>query len=98
MHVRKSYSGVLQTNDEWDALCYLYKSGFNVPMPHKIDGLSMYVQYVDGGLYWYNYCAGDDTAKNVLVDKFVRLLYDLHSVKLIIRQILLALLQTSLMK
>jgi len=88
-HVRKSYgannvslNNVLLDDEEWDALCFLYNAGLNVPEPYKKDESGIYMQFIDNGMFsdLYNN-ASSNTQSNHLIDRFVRLLIDLHNIK-----------------
>ena len=79
-HVRKSYADHAKTDEEWDALCYLYNAGFNVPKPYKKDTQGMYMQYIDGGILWDKYQTVDAATQQDLIRKFTKLLHDFHNV------------------
>jgi len=87
-HIRKSYgannvslNNVLLDEEEWDALCFLYNAGFNVPEPYKKDEQGMYMQYIDNGIFWDLHRIADSDTQSNLTDKFVKLLINLHNIK-----------------
>ncbi|MDR1690030.1 MAG: aminoglycoside phosphotransferase family protein [Clostridiales bacterium] len=77
-HVRKSYVHSVNTDGEWNALCFLYSANFNVPKPYKKNAQGMYMQYIDGGVLWDSYQAADAITKQELINKFTTLLHSLH--------------------
>lgn len=79
--IHKSYvknPGLL--DDEWNALVFLYSKRYNVPNPYMKTDDGMYMQYIDGGNLWDSYNTSDVTARQEMIDKFVKLLYDLHAI------------------
>lgn len=79
-HVRKLYANSMSNDEEWDALCFLYNSGFNVPEPYKKDEQGIYMQYIDNGMLWNCYQTADTVIRHELHKKFPKLLFDLHSI------------------
>ncbi|MCL1882409.1 MAG: aminoglycoside phosphotransferase family protein [Defluviitaleaceae bacterium] len=76
-HIRKLHAKV---DEEWDAMCFLHNAGFNVPKPYKIDEQGMYMQYLDNGILWDSYQIADAATQKELINKFTKLLYDLHNI------------------
>jgi aminoglycoside phosphotransferase (APT) family kinase protein len=59
----------------------LFDSGFNVPEPYEKFEKGYVMQYIDNGILWNLYQAADVATQSDLIDKFTKLLFDLHSVK-----------------
>jgi len=84
--VRKNYSEAVNLNhptlmkEEWDTLVFLYSKGFSVPKPIRIDIDGVYMQYVRNGSLWDVYVKSDNDTKEMLMQKYAKLLYDLHAV------------------
>ncbi len=78
--IKSSVKGMNLLEGEWNALCYLYNAGFNVPEPYKKDEQGMYMQYIDNGIFWDSYQTADTTTQQELIEKFTKLLHDLHNV------------------
>jgi len=66
---------------EYDAMRFLYDSGFSVPEPYKKVEQGYVIQYIDNGLFWDLYETTDAANKSNLNDRFVKLLFDLHAIK-----------------
>jgi aminoglycoside phosphotransferase (APT) family kinase protein len=83
-HIRKTYinskslTNADEIGKEWDALVFLHNAGYAVPEPYKKDQHNIIMQYVDSGNFWETYQAVGTTAQYELMDKFIKLLYDLH--------------------
>jgi len=87
-YVRKTYginnvslNNVPLDDEEWDALCFFYDAGLNVPKPYKKDENGIYMQYIDNGMFLDAYKTAGIAAKSKLTERFVKLLYDLHEIK-----------------
>ncbi|MCL2054649.1 MAG: aminoglycoside phosphotransferase family protein [Oscillospiraceae bacterium] len=76
-HIRKLHKSI---DEEWDALCFLQGAGINIPELYKKDENGLYMQYIDGGMLWDNYQAADTATQHDLIEKFAKLLYNLHDI------------------
>jgi len=79
-HIRKSYWDKATTDKEWDALNYLKSAGISIPELYRIDENGMYMQFIDGGMLWDSYQTADADRQQDLIEKFTKLLFDLHNV------------------
>ena len=66
-HIRKLHKNI---DEEWNTLCFLHKTGINVPELYKKDKNGMYMQYIDGGMLWDNYQTADMETKQDLIIKY----------------------------
>ena len=78
--IRKSCRDKVTTDKEWDALNYLHSAGINVPELYRNNEHGMYMQYIDGGMLWDSYQTADADCQQDLIEKFTKLLFDLHNV------------------
>lgn len=84
--VRKNYSEAVHLNnptlmgEEWDALVFLYNKGYSVPKPIRKDADGIYMQYIENGALWGVYRKSNNDSKQQLMQKYAKLLYDLHAV------------------
>jgi len=65
-------------DDEWNTLVYLYNKGYNVPQPIRRTKNGMYMQYIENGALWEAYENADSDAQKEVIEKFTKLLYNLH--------------------
>ncbi|MCL2109004.1 MAG: aminoglycoside phosphotransferase family protein [Oscillospiraceae bacterium] len=78
--IRKSYANnpTVDLDAEWNALVFLHGKGYSVPKPLHKTADEMYMQYINNGVLWDFYQATDTATRHDLLDKFTKLLYDLH--------------------
>ncbi|MCL2387732.1 MAG: aminoglycoside phosphotransferase family protein [Defluviitaleaceae bacterium] len=85
-YVRKNYSEAVYISsptiisEEWDALVFLHDRGYSVPTPVRKDANGIYMQYIENGALWEVYGKSDKTSKQELMQKYAKLLYDLHEI------------------
>ncbi|MCL2071553.1 MAG: aminoglycoside phosphotransferase family protein [Oscillospiraceae bacterium] len=78
--IRKSYANnpSVDLNAEWNALVFLHNKGYSVPKPLSKNADEMYMQYIENGVLWNIYQTADTATQHDLIEKFTKLLYDLH--------------------
>ncbi|MCL2036695.1 MAG: aminoglycoside phosphotransferase family protein [Oscillospiraceae bacterium] len=78
--IRKSYANnpSVDLNAEWNALVFLHGKGYSVPKPLSKNTDEMYMQYIENGVLWDVYQTVDTATQHDLIEKFTKLLHDLH--------------------
>ena len=80
--IRKSYANnpSVDLNAEWNALVFLHGKGYSVPKPLSKNTDEMYMQYIENGVLWDVYQTVDTATQHDLIEKFTKLLHDLHCI------------------